>query len=571
MLQRSEQTANQFLNPLEAILSRFKVIHQITLIILIMIAFLVIQGGLTLYTFNRMQKVSQTVFNSSIQGFQSTAIIRRELAIIRNQYTLSLYENQPLFVSFVDLDSALASLNTGVKTDSEAQTQLDSALEQLNQQIAGLKKQVDKPVDRAIYNKVDAILNEMTVSVKAIEDVLTSNALLTMQKGNDFFTYSRNTTILIVILSALLSLAIGLAIAAMISNPLEEMVRVVGLMAKGDFTNLIKLNGSREVKKLVDGLNHAILSLRQLVRNINEQAKALAMASKELNNSSHEAGRSAAEVARAMETMARAASEQANQMSLTANNVAELGQLVRKVTQDSISIAESSKQVSNSAKTGQHITTDVAAEIGEIYNNTKEISMVIDDVNRTSEEIKVIIKIIENIAEQTTLLALNAAIEAARAGEHGRGFNVVATETGKLAERSKQASQQINELIIQMIKRSSHAVQVIQKGVNRVEAGKALSTEATATFEKIFNELETTFVQIHNVARSAQQIAAYNEQVVEAVTSVATISEEGMATAEEVSATAEQQSASAQEVAGFAENLAMIAETMQQAVLAFKI
>jgi methyl-accepting chemotaxis protein len=388
----------------------------------------------------------------------------------------------------------------------------------------------------------------------------------------------RNTIAMISFIFLVIGGIISYLVAHQIGTPIRDMVNVVTLVAMGNLTKTVKFEGkrgffkgSKEFGQLVDGFNHAIVSLRNLITHINEQAQTLAIASRELRSASVESGRSAAEVAKAVECMAKASQEQTIQINETVNNVTQLGYLVNKVSNDSLKISDSSKKVAVSAQNGQKVSTNVVTDIGSLYTTTKEISSIIQEINQSSERIKHISSLIEGVAGQTTLLALNAAIEAARAGEHGKGFSVVATETGKLAEQSKQSSEEISKVIVEMINRSIHAVKTIQRGVSQFEASKTLTTEAASTFENIFKQLNDTLTQIQDVAISAQKMAEHNDQVISAITSVAAINEEGMTTAEEISASVQQQSASAEEVAALANNLSEIVDAMKISVTKFTI
>ena len=282
-------------------------------------------------------------------------------------------------------------------------------------------------------------------------------------------------------------------------------------------------------------------------------------------------GRSANQVAAAMNELAKAASDQTEQVNQAVETINLLSTLVKKVSDDTENMASASEIVSQSAQIGQKVTGDIANEINQIYDSTREVADVIEQLNTTGEEISEITVMIGGIAEQTTLLALNASIEAARAGEHGKGFSVVAKETGKLAEQSKQAAQLIADLISQMKKRNTHAVEVINRGMQKVEAGKHLASEATVTFEQIFNSLKNNLNQIEAVAVSARQMAKSNENVINAITAIAAISEESMASTQEVSATAEEQSASVEQVTALAENLAQIADNLKDSISVFEI
>ncbi|MGL5151643.1 MAG: methyl-accepting chemotaxis protein, partial [Clostridium sp.] len=80
------------------------------------------------------------------------------------------------------------------------------------------------------------------------------------------------------------------------------------------------------------------------------------------------------------------------------------------------------------------------------------------------ERIKILSETILQITSQTNLLALNASIEAARAGESGRGFAVVASEIKTLAENSKVAAMEIQE-VTEVVLSSVHNLSESSKGI----------------------------------------------------------------------------------------------------------
>lgn len=473
-------------------------------------------------------------------------------------------KSRDLVRDYVNPGDIIEQVN-GIKNLSEDSKQL------LISKLDSISQIISETPNMANYDRIKQEINTINETLNTIHSNISHTALSYISNSKTDVTQSGLIVIIVLIIGSLLSILTAIVITISISEPLKEMEGAAKSLAVGNLSKNITAVGCPEVTGVVNGLNQAISGLRELVQGINSQSTTLYTASNELKNASSETGKSAAEVARAMGELAKGASEQAEQVSQVVNSVHQLSEVVQKVSADMENIAISSEKVAQSAKAGQKSTFDVASQINELYDTTKEVASVIDVLSTTSGEISEITSVIHGIAEQTTLLALNASIEAARAGEHGKGFGVVARETGKLAEQSKQAASLISDLITQMKIRTDRAVEVMEKGISRVEEGKNRATEAYETFDEIFKALMANVSQINAIAVSTKKMAQNNDEVNVAISAIAAISEESMSSTEEVSATSQQQSASVQEVSALAENLTQIADSLRKYVAVFEL
>ena len=193
-----------------------------------------------------------------------------------------------------------------------------------------------------------------------------------------------------------------------------------------------------------------------------------------------------------------------NEMTSTIEEIRQISSLSNKRAEDMASNASSVRSV---ADEGKNSTEKVSSGILEINKQVESIAATTIKLGEQTKNISEIIDSVTDIADQSNLLSVNASIEAAKAGESGKGFAVVAREIKSLADKSKESTKQIRDILTEIQKSASGAIMATEKGTKTVNEGLTLSTISKAAIEKLEDSVGEA------VETSAQILVSSKEQL----------------------------------------------------------
>lgn len=305
-----------------------------------------------------------------------------------------------------------------------------------------------------------------------------------------------------------------------------------------------------------------VTNIRDLVKNVQQIAGEVNSMSSQIAESSNQINLSVQEVTGGTQEIAKGSQHQTQSVNQISDAVLKVQGISADIVKESADLAQQGAEGQNMAQKGKDLTDDLVIQINEMTVGADKVSQTMGSLEIKSKEINKIVDVIAGIATETNLLALNAAIEAARAGDAGKGFAVVAEQVRKLAEDSKQAADQINELIKAIQSEVGEAVSATDDTVRSIEKGDNALKGTKLELDALFVVINKTNL---GIKRTIDQVTGQDKDIANIVDNVEKINvviEQSSGTAQELSSSTEEMASTLEEMSAAAEELNAAADKL---------
>ncbi|ABZ77913.1 methyl-accepting chemotaxis sensory transducer [Shewanella halifaxensis HAW-EB4] len=330
------------------------------------------------------------------------------------------------------------------------------------------------------------------------------------ESGSLIFRSLLKNLAIISLISTIIIFFLASSVSANLLPLIDYIIDVMKVIASGRLNRKVGFSGEDEFGQLGGAIDDTIGNIHNLIEVISKSVVALNQSTQSIEEQS--------------ETALSSVEEQHKQIDTVAAAIEQLTSTIQELVHNSSNADELTSESQVHAEQAKIKIDRTINSIHALSESVHSASGAVKNLATNSEKIGSVVSVIQGISEQTNLLALNAAIEAARAGEQGRGFAVVADEVRQLAQRTQDATVEIQGMIEELQSGSGKLSKYMDTSVEYAEEGVQQVNGFASSIEEIAGNATELTQQIQLISNALKEQSEATSAINDSVCSIRDIS-----------------------------------------------